>query len=114
MGQMIKALQQKLAKADLEKHNKHEANVVRLQTAREANLTKLIATDKGHAKEGRHLLVGHLMELEKMDRQAEVARSAQEMTGEQALEQQNNSQAGAMALQAAKPSPNVQGKGRAA
>ena len=114
LTQTVKALQAKLAKADLERHNKHESNVVKLQTSREANLTKLIATDKGHTKEGRHLLVGHLMELEKMDRQQEAQRAQLEQQGDQTLVQQNQNQAGQMALQAARPSPNVPGKGRAA
>jgi len=112
--QLVKVLQQKLQKAELTKHDRHESNVVKLQLGRENNLTKLITTDKTHAKEGKHLLVGHLMELEKMDRQREAAREAQELGGQQAIEQQNQSQAGQMALQAAKPSPNVPGKGKAA
>jgi hypothetical protein len=114
LTQMVKMLQLKLQKAEITQRDRHEANVVRLQTARESNLTKIITQDKEHGKAGRHLLVGHLMELEKMDRQSEQARKMQEMSGEQALTQQNQGQAGAMALQAAKPSPNVQGKGRAA
>lgn len=114
LTQLVKVLQQKLQKAELTKHDRHESNVVKLQLGRENNLTKLVATDKAHAKEGRHLLVGHLMELEKMDRQAEAQRAQLEQQGGQALEQQNQNQAGQMALQAAKPSPNVAGKGKAA
>lgn len=111
MQQMLALMQKKLAKLELEKANRHEANVVRLQTAREANLTKIITTDKQHQKEGKHLLVGHLMEMEKMDRQKEAAREQAEMQGEQALTQQSQAQSGQMALQAAKPSPNVPGPG---
>lgn len=114
MTQMIALLQKKIALLEGKQHDKHESNVVKLQTSREANLTKLIAADKGHMKEGRHLLVGHLMQLELQDRQAEQQRQQQEMQGEQALTQQNQNQAGQMALQAAKPSPNVPGKGKAA
>jgi hypothetical protein len=114
MTQTIALLQKKLAMYEQKVHDKHESNVVKLQTSREANLTKLIATDKTHMKEGRHLLVGHLMQLEMADRQAEQQRQQQELQGEQAITQQNQGQAGQMALQAAKPSPNVQGNGKAA
>ena len=112
--QQIQLLQRKLMKLELERTNKHESNVVRLQAAREGNMTKLVLAKQTHDKEGRHLLVGHLMELDKMQRTNEQQRQMQEQQGEQALTQQGAAQAGQMALQAAKPSPNVPGKGQAA
>jgi len=112
--QTLQALMKKIQMLELKVRDKHESNVVKLQTSREANLTKLITTDKTHKKEGAHLLVGHLMQLELADRAAEQQRSQLEQQGDQALTQQNQNQAGQMALQAAKPSPNVAGKGKAA
>ena len=112
--QTMQMLLKKIQMLELKVRDKHESNVVKLQTSREANLTKLITTDKTHRKEGAHLLVGHLMKLELADRAAEQQRAQLEQQGEQSLTQQNQAQAGQMALQAAKPSPNVAGKGKAA
>jgi len=112
--QQIQLLQRKLMKLEVSQRDRHESNVVKLQLGRENNMTKLVTTKQGHEKDGRHLLVSHLMDLEKIDKQHEQARAMQEQQGDQALTQQGAQQAGQMALQAAKPSPNVPGKGQAA
>lgn len=74
---MIRQLTEKLKALELDKRNKHEANVVKLVTGREANIVKLLTAQKEDDHQNRHLLVGHLLELEKMDRQAEMARTLQ-------------------------------------
>jgi hypothetical protein len=84
----IQQLTKKVQAQEIDKRNKHEANVVRLTTAREANMTKLIAADKEDAHQSRHLLVGHLMELEKMNRTAEAAQAQQAQGAAQAQAQQ--------------------------
>lgn len=75
--QTIQALTRKLQVQDIEKRNKHESNVVKLVTAREGNLTKLAMAAKEDDHQSRHLLIGHLLEMEKVDKQSENARAMQ-------------------------------------
>jgi len=77
LQQTIQALVKKLQTSEIEKRNKHESNVVKLVTAREGNMVKLLTAHKEDDHQSRHLLIGHLMELEKIDRQAEVSRTLQ-------------------------------------
>lgn len=91
-AQTIAALTKKLQEMTIERKNKEGANVVRLQTAREANMTKLVLADKEDSHQSRHLLIGHLMELEKAETQAR---------NQQALQAQGGAQQ--QALQAQKP-----------
>lgn len=108
MMQTIQALVKKLGVYEIDKRNKHESNVVKLVTSREKNLVELAKAAKEDDHESRHLLIGHLLELEKVDRQAEQARTLQ---AEGAVQNQATQAQGAtqqQALAAAKP------KGKAA
>lgn len=98
LQQIIKLMQQKLAKYEVEKHNKHESNVVKLVTSREANMTKLLAAGKEDDHQSRHLLVGHLLEMEKIDRQHEQAQTMQAQGAAQGQAGQAQQQQGASAL----------------
>lgn len=105
LTQMVQMLMQKLKMLETDKRNKHESNVVKLTTAREGNLVKLALASKEDDHQSRHLLVGHLLEMEKVDKQAEQQRTMQAegaMQGQAAQAQGANQQ---MALQAAKPQP---------
>jgi hypothetical protein len=94
MQQQIAALTQKLKELMLEKKNKEGANKARVQVAREGNITKLVLAAKEDAHENKHLLIGHLMDLEK----ASAASRAQEQLQEQgAMQQQQGAQAQAAA-----------------
>lgn len=108
----IQALTKKLQELQLDKRNKHEANVVKLVTSRESNMVKLLSAQKEDDHQNRHLLVGHLLEMEKMDKQAEQASVAQAESAAQAQagKAQEQAGAGALAAQAAKlkaTSPNA-------
>ena len=103
--QTIQALTRKLQVQEVEKRNKHEANVVKLVTSREGNLTKLAMAAKEDDHQSRHLLIGHLLEMEKVDKQAEAARTLQAEGAAQQQAGQAQQGAQAMALQAAKPKP---------
>lgn len=99
--QLVQVLQKKLAAAELEKKNKHEANVVKLVSSREGNIVKLALASKEDDHQSRHLLIGHLMKQELVDKQAEAQRTLQ---AEGAMQDQTKqAQAGtqAMAQQAA-------------
>lgn len=95
--QQVQLLMKKLQEATVEKKNKHEANVVKLVTSREGNMVKLLTAAKEDDHQSRHLLIGHLMELDKMDRQHEQARS---MQAEGAVQQQNAQAQGSAEQQA--------------
>ena len=112
MGKVIQALQMKLQKQEIEKHNKHESNVVKLVTSREANQTKLLMAGKEDDHQSRHLMVGHLMELEKMDRGHEQQQEQAAQGGAQQMAQQVQAQA-AQADQA-QEQQKAQGQGKAA
>lgn len=77
MQMMIKKLMEEMTKLKIDKNNKHEANVVKLVTSREKNMADLLKAGKEDEHESRHLLVGHLLEMEKADKQAEQQRSLQ-------------------------------------
>lgn len=77
MLQTIQALTRKLQVQEIDKRNKHESNVVKLVTSREGNLTKLAMAAKEDDHQSRHLLIGHLLEMEKIDKTAENARTLQ-------------------------------------
>ena len=99
MMQMIALLKQKLAKYEIDKNNKHEGNVVKLVTAREGNLTKLALASKEDDHQSRHLLIGHLLDMEKTDRQHEQQQSMQATGAAQQQAGQAQQQQGAQALQ---------------
>lgn len=84
MQQQVAMLTQKLKELMLEKKNKEGANLARVQVAREGNITKLVLAGKEDAHESRHLLIGHLMEMEK----AEHAQAGQQQQLAQQGEQQ--------------------------
>ena len=63
--QQIALLTQQLHKLMLDKNNKHEANVVKLQTTHETNATKLAVAEKQHESKARLALAAHFMDLEK-------------------------------------------------
>lgn len=73
----IKGLTQKLQEATIEKRNKHESNVVKLVTSREGNLVKLALAAKEDDHQSRHLLIGHLLQQEMLDKQSEQQRVTQ-------------------------------------
>jgi hypothetical protein len=68
MQKTIQVLMMKLQKSEVEKGNRHESNVVKLITSREANEAKLLLAAHEKHHEDQHLLVGHLLDLEKQDR----------------------------------------------
>jgi hypothetical protein len=92
----IKQLGMKLQQYDVEKRNKHESNVVKLVTAREGNLTKLALASKEDDHQSRHLLIGHLLKQETVDKQAEQQRTTQ---AEGAMQGQAGQAAGAVQQQ---------------
>jgi len=63
--QVITAMAQKLKEVTSKVREKEQTQVVKLQVAREANATKLLATAMQHDNGNRQLLAQHLMELEK-------------------------------------------------
>jgi hypothetical protein len=66
---------------------------------------KLLTAAKEDDHQSRHLLVGHLLEMEKVDRQAEIQRTQQAEGAVQAQAQQAQGAMQAQALQAGKPKP---------
>ncbi len=94
MQRQIAALGTKLKELMIERKNKEGANQARIQVAREGNITKLVLSAKEDAHESRHLLIGHLMELEK-------AQHAQ--AGQQRLQQQQGDQQQIQAVAAKAP-----------
>ena len=93
MQETIKALMMKLQKQEIEKHNKHEANVVKLVTAREKLQVDLLKAHKEDDHQSRHLMVGHLMEMEKLDKQTESQQQLQAQGGMQQQALQGQAQA---------------------
>lgn len=100
--QTIKAMALKLQELTMKQHDRHEGNVVKLVTSRESNMTKLLAAGKEDEHQSRHLLVGHLLEMERADQQAEHARTQQAEAAQQGQVAQQGQQAGAMQQIAAK------------
>jgi hypothetical protein len=96
--QTVKALTDKIRELTITKHDRHESNVVKLVTSREGNQTKLLLAGKEDEHQSRHLMVGHLMEMEKQDK-----------AHEQALTQGAQQGAQAEHLQAQKPPPAAPG-----
>lgn len=74
---VVKQLTEKLKALELDKKNKTEANQTKLTLGREGNVVKLLTQQKGADHENRHLLVGHLLEMEKQDRVADQQRRLQ-------------------------------------
>ena len=99
----IQGLLRKLQVLEINKQNKRESNVVKLVTSREGNLTKLALAAKEDDHQSRHLLIGHLMDLERQDRAAEQQRAAQ---AEGAMQNQAG-QAQNAALRGAAPQPQA-------
>jgi hypothetical protein len=84
LQQQLQLMQKKLMELTIDKKNKHEANVTKLQTGRESNATKLAIAGLGHAagreesERGRthasqHLLAEHIMALEQGTQAAQFA-----------------------------------------
>lgn len=96
----IQKLMQKLQVLEIQKHNRQGANVVKLQTSREGNLTKLALAAKEDDHQSRHLLIGHLLDMEKIDKQAEQARTLQAEGAVQGQQQQAQGAQQQQALQA--------------
>lgn len=88
MQKQIVGLTQKIKELMLEKKNKEGANVTRLQIARESNLTKVVLAAKEDAHQNKHLLIGHLMDLEKSVHSHDQAQQMQNQKGDQAMIQQ--------------------------
>lgn len=63
-AQTIKALMMEIQKLKMQSHNRHEGNVVRLQTAREKNATTLLAHSMKEKGQNTRLYAQHLMALE--------------------------------------------------
>lgn len=103
LTQMVQKLMQERAKTEVEKRNKHESNVVKLVTSRESNLTKLAAAAKEDDHQSRHLLIGHLLEMEKIDKQSEQQRTMQAEGAVQGQVAQAQGATQQQQLQAAKP-----------
>jgi hypothetical protein len=103
MQQTIQALIKKLQVQDIEKRNKHESNVVKLVTSRESNLTKLAMAAKEDDHQSRHLLIGHLLEMEKIDKQSENARTMQAEGAMQSQAGQAQAATQQQALQVSRP-----------
>ena len=101
MAKTIQALMKKLSVYEVQKHNRSEANQVKLITSRESNIVKLATAAKEDDHQSRHLLIGHLLEMEKVDKQQQNQSALQ---AEGAMQTQ--------ATQAQKPPP--QGAGKAA
>lgn len=110
MQQMIQQLMKKLQVQEIEKRNKHESNVVKLTTSRESNVVKLALAAKEDDHQSRHLLIGHLLQQEGIDKQAEVASRAQAegSAQSQALQSQGATQKQALASQQADASLQAQ------
>lgn len=72
LTQTVQALMKKLQVQEIEKKNKHEANVVKLVTSRESNITKLTMAAKEDDHQSRHMLIGHLLKQEAIDKQGEM------------------------------------------
>lgn len=111
MMQTIQQLTRKLQMLELDKRNKHEGHIVKLATNRENNIVKLVMAAKEDDHQSRHLLIGHLLEQEKIDKQAEIQSRIQAegaMQG-QAMQAQGAAQQGQLQKQAAaqKPKPKA-------
>jgi hypothetical protein len=98
MAKTIQALMKKLSIYEVQKHNRSEANQVKLITSRESNIVKLATAAKEDDHQSRHLLIGHLLEMEKVDKQQQNASTLQ---AEGAMQSQ--------AQQAQKPPPGAPG-----
>lgn len=109
--QTIQGLSQKLKVQDIEKRNRHEANVVKLATSREGNIVKLLTAAKEDDHQSRHLLVGHLLEMEKQQQAQEHASS---MQAEGAMQGQAAQAQGAAQQQAAQAAAAKTQGGKAA
>ena len=99
----IQQLTKKLGVYEQKIHDRHEGNVVKLVTSREKNMVDLLKAGKEDDHQSRHLLVGHLLEMEKMDHGAEQQRMLQ---AEGAIQGQAAQAQGAQqqqAIAAAKP-----------
>lgn len=94
MAKTIQALMKKLSIYEVQKHSRSEANQVKLITSRESNIVKLATAAKEDDHQSRHLLIGHLLEMEKLDKQSA---NQSTMQAEGALQSQ--------ALQSQKPQP---------
>ena len=77
--QQIKALTMKLQQLMMERRDKSETNRVKLETARDANLVKLILADKEDKHENTKLFASHLMAKEQADEKAKMAAAMQNM-----------------------------------
>lgn len=80
--QMIQQLQAQLKQLSMERKNKHDANVVKLVTAREGNATKLAIEDKKHGNANRQLLAKHLMTLQENQQQGMIQAEQQVENGD--------------------------------
>jgi hypothetical protein len=100
---VIQQMQKKLQVLEMQKHDRHEGNVVKLVTAREKNIVSLLTAAKEDDHQSRHLLVGHLLEMEKVDRQAESQRALQAEGAIQGQTAQAQGAAQQQAIAAAKP-----------
>ena len=94
--QIIKQLQMKLQQLTIQKHDKHEGNVVKMRVARENNLTKVLLAHKEDKHQNLHLYVQHLMA---KDIQDEQQQDQQELAAQQGQIQSQGRE------QEAKPNP---------
>jgi hypothetical protein len=91
--QMIQQMQKMIQQLMLEKKNKEGANVVKLQTSRETNATKLLMErmkqgdkEAGRQHEGRKMIAQHIIDLEEGEQEA--TRSAEENEKQRQFEKQ--------------------------
>jgi hypothetical protein len=100
--QTVQLLMRKLQDLQRKVGDKHESNVVKLTTSREKNITDLVKSEKEDEHQSRHLLVGHLLEMERAEQAAEHARTAAAEGAMHAGVQQAAGHAGQMEQIAAK------------
>jgi hypothetical protein len=113
MAKTIQALMKKLSVYEVKDKNREREANVKLITSREGNITKLALAGKEDDHQSRHLLIGHLLEMEKVDKQSQNQAAMQEQTGKQQSALQAEGAAQTQATQAMKPQPKA-GGGKAA
>ena len=102
MAKQMQLLMKKLATYEVKDKNREREANVKLITSREGNITKLALAGKEDDHQSRHLLIGHLLEMEKADK---MQQNASTLQAEGAMQSQ--------AQQAQKPQPQP-GAGKAA
>ena len=102
MAKQMQLLMKKLATYEVKDKNREREANVKLITSREGNITKLALAGKEDDHQSRHLLIGHLLEMEKADK---MQANASTLQAEGAMQSQ--------AQQAQKPQPQP-GAGKAA